>query len=74
MCVLDFQHGEIMNISALMLVEMEMKTHKWTSLGILSVILPHVRATAEREHSISHPFLQRVVRRTLRTADQSASL
>lgn len=49
-CVLDSHHGETdrMNISALMLVEMEMKTHKWTSMGILSVILPHVRAAVER--------------------------
>ena len=76
MCVLDSHHGEInrMNIIVLMLVEMEMKTHKWTSLGILSVILAPVRATAERKHWISsYSFLQKVIRRTLGTADQSAS-
>lgn len=73
MCVLDSHHGEIsrMNISAVTLVEIEMKKHKWIFLGILSVILPCVRVTAEREHSISYPFLQKVVRSTLGTADHS---
>jgi len=64
-CVLDSHHGQINRknirsllkhyslLSARMLVEMEMKTHKSTSLGILSVILPCVRTTTESKHLLS---------------------
>lgn len=53
------------NITEQVSVQMEIKTHTWTSLGMLSVILACVRVIAKGEYMVAHLFLKGGTSRTL---------